>query len=235
MFRRDYSGDGNPNWKGGKVQRACIDCGKLSVPKYPSTFFKPLESYRCYRCSIIFRSGVYHDFPTARYTCIDCGKLSSEQRISNFSKPRETYRCPSCSKKGKARSQETRKKISETRLRIGYSSWSKGKKCPQFSEQNNPNWRGGISKTLIGVRQSKEYRSWRNRVFERDNYTCQISGVQSRHGVEAHHIVSFSQLIHKYNITTYEGSMVCAELWDINNGITMLKSVHRAYHEIYCP
>jgi hypothetical protein len=235
MSRRDYSGEGNPHWKGGKEQRACVDCGKLSVPKYPSQFPKLPKLYRCYKCSIIFRSGVYYDPPTARYNCIDCGKLSTEQHISNFSQPKEMYRCLSCSRKGKAHSQETRKKISETRLSIGYPAWSKGKKCPQLAGKNNPNWKGGVSGTLQGVRQSGKYRCWRNAVLSRDNHTCQISGVQNRDGVEAHHIVRFSDLIHKYNITTYEEAMGCIELWDINNGITMLESVHKAYHEIYYP
>ncbi|HPE06158.1 MAG TPA: HNH endonuclease signature motif containing protein [Smithellaceae bacterium] len=161
--------------------------------------------------------------------------MSTEQRISDFSQPREKYRCLSCSKKGKARPYETRKKISETRLSRGYIGWSKGKECPQFSRENNPNWRGGISETLKGVRQSKKYRFWRDTVFERDNYTCQISGVQSYDEVEAHHIIQFSDLLRKYNIDTYEKAMDCAELWDVSNGITMLKSVHRSYHEIYCP
>lgn len=41
-----------------------------------------------------------------------------------------------------------------------------------FKGSNNPNWKGGVSTINEKIRGSKEYRLWRQSVFERDNYTC---------------------------------------------------------------
>ncbi|MBN2263075.1 MAG: HNH endonuclease [Prolixibacteraceae bacterium] len=60
-----------------------------------------------------------------------------------------------------------------------------------LAKEKNPNWRGGITKQNDIVRKSFDYRMWRNLVFERDNYTCQICGKKG--GIlHAHHIKPFA-------------------------------------------
>jgi len=57
--------------------------------------------------------------------------------------------------------------------------------------ENNYFWKGGITPENIRIRNSIEYRLWREAVFARDNWTCQKCG--KRGNVHAHHIKSFSE------------------------------------------
>jgi len=63
------------------------------------------------------------------------------------------------------------------------SDWNKGAK--------NPSWKGGITPRNIKIRNSKEYKLWRESVFKRDNWTCiwcgQVSG-----NLNADHIKPFA-------------------------------------------
>ncbi len=63
----------------------------------------------------------------------------------------------------KPRSFEIRGKISKTRIKNGVALGSK-----------NPNWRGGITKKRKSIMTTTRYRSWRSKVFIRDDYTCQM-------------------------------------------------------------
>lgn len=56
---------------------------------------------------------------------------------------------------------ESALKISRTRLRLRIGRGA-----------DNPNWRGGITKTRVKDIQSPRYREWRTAVFVRDNFTC---------------------------------------------------------------
>lgn len=81
---------------------------------------------------------------------------------------------------------------------------------------NHPNWKGGITPQNQIDRNTVEYKAWRNAVFQRDDYTCQLCG---EHGgyLNAHHIVPFSQDKEK---------RLCVE-----NGITLCGDCHRAVHK----
>lgn len=72
-------------------------------------------------------------------------------------------------------------------------------------------WNGGVSVINHIIRQSLEYRLWRESVFKRDNWTCQECGVIGSR-LNAHHIKEFS----KYPELRF----------DINNGITLCKVCH---------
>lgn len=90
----------------------------------------------------------------------------------------------------------------ERRRRISASL--KGDKCW--------NWRGGINPINKAIRDTIEYRNWRQAVFERDKFTCVWCG-QVRGDIQADHIKPFSKF---------------PELrFDINNGRTLCHSCHR--------
>jgi len=138
-------------------------------------------------------------------------------------------------RKGVKLSEETRRKMRKAAKKRGASKWLKGRKLseetkrklsevsknkpkPWISGKKNSNWKGGITPENIKIRQSIEYRLWREAVFARDNYTCQKYGIR---GVElcSHHIQNFAQY---------------PELrFAIDNGITLSEKAHREFHKKY--
>jgi len=94
-----------------------------------------------------------------------------------------------------------------------------------LSGEQNHNWRGGITPLNRYLRTCFEYRLWRTKVFERDNFTCQEC--KTRGGVlNVDHIKPFSLVLHEYSIASYEEAQSCRELWDIDNGRTLCKGCH---------
>jgi len=101
---------------------------------------------------------------------------------------------------GKKHTEEAKKKISKNR---------RGKSIGS----DNPMWKGGISRTHKTGYYSSEYKEWREKVFKRDNYTCQNCGKHgSKNYLTAHHIKSFSEY---------------PELrFDVDNGKTLCEDCH---------
>ena len=66
-------------------------------------------------------------------------------------------------------------------------------------------------------RATKEYKEWREAVFKRDNYTCQMCG---QHGgkLNAHHIERYSKCVERRT--------------DVSNGVTLCESCHRLLHKM---
>jgi 5-methylcytosine-specific restriction endonuclease McrA len=68
------------------------------------------------------------------------------------------------------------------------------------------------------IRHSAEYKDWRNMVFIRDGYKCQICGVNNNN-LKAHHLDGFSVSSEKR--------------FDIANGVTLCNEHHIAFHSTY--
>lgn len=97
----------------------------------------------------------------------------------------------------------------------------------------------------VALRTSKGNTEWRNRVFERDNYTCQDCGDNRGGNLNAHHIVYFSKLLSdflsentKLNIELEKDRVKLIELGktdnrftDIDNGITLCEACHIKLHK----
>lgn len=97
---------------------------------------------------------------------------------------------------GKKLSQEHRMKMSAAHLGHSRSGWKlsdkiKAEMSLRFKGENSTFWRGGLTEAHKLERSSYLYKEWRNTVFARDNYTCQIC---DRRGVEinADHIKPFA-------------------------------------------
>lgn len=118
--------------------------------------------------------------------------------------------------KGHSATQRVRDKISETKRRNGLS---RGK--------NNPAWKGGTTALSLTIRHLPECDQWRSDVFQRDNWTCQTCHKRGGY-LEAHHsIYFFSEIIKHYKITTLEQAIMCEQLWDRDNGVTLCKDCHK--------
>ncbi len=108
--------------------------------------------------------------------------------------------------KGKKLNQEQKAKMNMSGLDLG-RAWNKGISMPkEFIEKmryglqkwceeqgHYPNWKGGISYGHKTGYYSSQYKHWRKRVFERDNYTCQDCGDEKMIYLTAHHIKSFAE------------------------------------------
>lgn len=94
-------------------------------------------------------------------------------------------------------------------------------KCYRINNkgENNPNWNPNkTQEERINDRKYLEYKEWRTICFERDNYTCQVTG---KRGVElcVHHLYSYN----KYR---------CLRTV-MENGITVSKEIHELFHKKY--
>ncbi|MDP2685572.1 MAG: hypothetical protein Q8P20_11180 [bacterium] len=92
--------------------------------------------------------------------------------------------------------------------------------------ENNPNWKGGNIKYCSRIREMPEYFSWIIDVYDRDGKQCQIcKTIKGSFNVD--HIVPFSYIVRKNNLTTVLEAKECEELWDINNGRVLCVECHR--------
>jgi hypothetical protein len=90
--------------------------------------------------------------------------------------------------------------------KIAISKASIGKEATRKGE-NHWNWKGGVTPINRKIRQSRKYITWRNAVFERDNWTCQICGKLGCY-VEADHIKPFN-LFPKLRFVVDNGRTLC--------------------------
>ena len=156
---------------------------------------------------------------------------------SSFKKGHKTWNAG----KHNCYSQEVLTKMSE-RLK-GKPSWNKGVCCSEkhklnlslshkgkFIKEKHPNWKGGITKINLQIRNSFRYSEWRKEIFERDNYTCQKCRT-NRGPLNVHHIIEFNNILKEQNIKNIDDALSCNYLWDLNNGITLCKRCHQQLHK----
>ena len=239
----------SPHYKE-KIKRICGTCGE-EFYVYPSTLKKGGGKFCSNECYYKFESisKCGENNPMFGKSGGNLGKSMSE----------ETKQKISLSRIGKKHTMETCEKISNAtkgeknpffgkhhiegfgvgeknpRYGILHSEISKQKMSishyGQMREDKNPNWNGGITPLRKAIRECSEMQEWRRKVFERDNFTCCETGIKGG-WLEAHHIIRFEDLLQQYNIQTLDEARNCKELWDVGNGVTMSKDVHRRYHAL---
>jgi len=83
----------------------------------------------------------------------------------------------------------------KAKLRAGHGGkprpWRRGVPLLSMRGENHPNWKGGVTPLNLQIRHSLEYKNWRRKVFERDDYTCQWCGTRGGY-IEADHIKPFA-------------------------------------------
>jgi 5-methylcytosine-specific restriction endonuclease McrA len=120
----------------------------------------------------------------------------------------------------------------------------KGEKNPFFNKRHTKETRQKISISRRGLyrerqtvnKQVRRYwrvNEWRNFVFERDKYICQMCGAHNYSGLgtsiklHAHHIRHLSDIIGNMS---FSEAVKNPELYDINNGITLCLNCHKQIH-----
>jgi len=191
----------------------CDNCGK-EYRVYPSVVkWNRIRKHKNNFCS----SECSHEFRKGR-KLVEYKEVICEYCKKKFSIPpyrfrdrRKRYKHLSCSRrcyhkwwKGRKASEETRRKISEA---------NKGEK--------SGNWKGGITPVNSKIKSGLEYRLWRERVFQGDNYTCWICNARTYKGLghrvelHPHHLKSFSE----YPKLRFE----------VSNGLTLCRFCHKTY------
>jgi len=107
-------------------------------------------------------------------------------------------------------SEETKRKKAKAFLGKKHSMETIKRLSDMKKGSNNPAWKGGITPGYLLERRSLRNRLWRESVFGRDNYICQISGEKGN--LNANHIKRF---VDHLNLR-----------YEINNGITLSKNCH---------
>jgi len=125
---------------------------------------------------------------------------------------------------------------SETRLgklNPNYKGTFHGTQYVRFGKKNH-NYKDGRTTLLRRIYQSKKYKLWIKKVFERDSYICQECQLK-KDWIEAHHkSISFVAIYEKFislcNYPTLNKALKFKLFWDINNGITLCKDCHLTEH-----
>lgn len=118
---------------------------------------------------------------------------------------------------GKKHTESVKSKISSSLIENWKQKTLSERKRPDSAGEKNWNWKGGISGIRNRDSVSAEYKEWRRKVFERDNYTCIFCGYDKGHIIEADHIFEYS----KYPKLIY----------DVENGRTLCKPCHIKRHK----
>ena len=87
--------------------------------------------------------------------------------------PEEVRKKISYAQMGKAKqTQESIKKIKEARAKQVFTEERNKKISDAHTGSKHWNWQGGKTKITNKIRNSREYKLWRDAVYKRDNYTC---------------------------------------------------------------
>lgn len=93
-----------------------------------------------------------------------------------------------------------------------FTSFPNGRAMGKF----HGNWKGGISSSTQRDRNTVKAIQWRQKVFSRDRFSCQICGKVGGN-LNAHHIMPWAD----YPELRYQ----------VSNGITLCEMCHRAVHK----
>ncbi len=164
-------GSANSSWKGGRVEKVCIECSKLYLV-YP---YRKEESNYCSRkCGNKSKT-------RAEKISITHKKIGLRPLVNGQHPWLGKKRYPETIEKVR-RSNLGKKASLETRIKMRLSA-KRGK--------YNNMWKGGLTSMAEKVRKSLEYRLWREAVFKRDDWTCQECKVRGEK-LNAHHIKPFA-------------------------------------------
>lgn len=136
----------------------------------------------------------------------------------------------------------------KSRFKPGKDHINWGKKMPREHREKISNgikkvkeklwaWKGGITGLGVAIYNSMEYREWRNKIFQRDHYTCECGNFGEK--LQAHHkkpfYIIFREFLKEYSqFSPIEDKEILIRLattykpfWDISNGKTLCKQCHQ--------
>jgi hypothetical protein len=209
---------GNKRFYNKYIYHACLDCGKERWTGYDGGIVNAL---RCKTCENRRKAKIN---PSLYKKGIGSGLSPQERNICTpewKAKISKTLTGSPSFWKGKERPGlgEKLSKLTKGQRRSPKSEFKKG----QFAKEKHPFWKGGVTTENRLARGSKEFKEWRKKVFERDDYTCQKCGTKSSVGVKVY--------LHPHHIKDFA---LFKELrFEVSNGITLCKDCHLKLHGLY--
>lgn len=201
----------------------CIDCGEKI--HYQTALY---GQKRCLSCASKGENNP--SFGKHYYKYNITKKVLIQEYIKNKKSPRQIAKKLNCSitpiirllKKYKIKIRTASEAIKGISKCKGKDNYFYGK---HLFGSSNGNWKNGISILNNCIRTNDFYKKWRNKVFKRDNYTCQECG-QIGGDLEAHHKKAFIKILKENKINTIKKALKCKKLWNVNNGITFCIKCH---------
>ena len=95
---------------------------------------------------------------------------------------------------------------------------------PEHNKWIEPDKRKGTLNK--NIRRLKEMKEWRQKVFEKDNYTCTSCGKRGSY-LHADHIKPLHFLLIKYKILKPSDAVKTPEIWNVENGRTLCVPCHK--------
>jgi len=225
-YKQKLLGKNNPHWQGGKIKCFCNFCGK-------DYFVIPANYNKTKYCSIVCHN---------KANALKLRKLKKYLPYLIMPKRKKIWRCIICGVPIKRKTKYCKRCI-KIKLKTKYKCLNCGKTflhykntkrtfcniiCQHqyYKEKGNPNYIDGRTPINKKIRISDKYKNWKNKIFKRDNYYCVLCGQKGKE-LHAHHKKPFHKIIEEYNIKSLERALNCAELWDLENGITLCKKCHK--------
>lgn len=205
-----------------RITRTCLFCGTLFITGgaagddtkvycsrkcYLKSIEVKKENRTCPRCGKMFIAYTTND---KRYCSLACSSKGNQNgfrkghyRLQTVKEREKRSKSMMGNKNGKGRPKGY-KHTTEWRLRM--SEMKRGTNAPSYIDGKG---RERANKRNQEWRYNTHYQMWREGVFKRDNYRCQICGEKGRY-LQAHHIVMVKDNEDlKYDIDN--GVTVCAE------------------------
>ena len=176
--RLDISGELHHNWKS-KIKKRCVICEKeFELPPYDAKRFTCCSPECSEKLRQSRRTGTYKK-------CLNCQK---SVYIPKHYIGRKKY----CSLKCKLEHFGKRPDIIEKlrKSHLGKIPGNKGKKYPQYSGANSPNWNGGSSFEPYGLEFNKELKA---KIRARDNHECQLCGLKENGKSHIPHHINYDK------------------------------------------
>lgn len=98
----------------------------------------------------------------------------------------------------------------------GFTPWNKGK--PHMCGNKHPNWKGGVDIEHTRIKQTAEYKEWRDAVYRKWYWTCQDCNKHcDNKAIVAHHLKSFAE----YPKLRFR----------VSNGVVLCRGCHQLRHK----
>jgi len=116
----------------------------------------------------------------------------------------------------------------------------------QLFGKDNPAYRGGVTRLRTLIRNSKMYKQWKEIVYQKDRYKCQMCDYYGdRRTLIVHHKTNdFGDILQdfiakykdKYSLPKDEKRLLLLSdayhpFWDVTNGITLCPTCHKQLHK----